>query len=739
MARDIKVTLELDNKKFNRSIKQSKAQVDNFSSGASASISRVGAAFAALGAGAVIKSITQTGAAFQDLQNSLNVVFGGIGAGAAAFERVQGFAASTQFSVQTLTQAFVQLKGAGVEPTEELLQTFADTASVTTDQMGTFQAALDLVSRSTAGGLGLEDLNRLADRGIPVFQILQERIGKSRLEISEFGKTAEGANTIIDALLAGLQEDFGGALKSQAGLLNFELNQLGDAFDKLKAALFDTFSEDAAAGVKGLTAAINRLADNTDGLLQLGKGLAQILTVITFFIPAARGLKAAAAAMFTLKRGSSVFAAGAKGVKSFTEGIKTFGKNIKSNLTAPMKDANKAFKRLGKDDKGKDILSDLGRKKLILLKIGEGLLWIGGAIASFVGLKNAIQGVEEISKEANEQFEQMSRYDMGGINEQLFLQREAARMAKEEVERLNAEYNDLTDNDTLFDMDIQKPIDKLKAFGEEIDRSKGGIDEYNRLMKLLNGMFADPQTIADMEERKAALDDLNNSYAELFQDKGPSEAFLAFNEVVSSIAKNTDNYNMLLERLIELQTTAKITSDEYKEAKENLDKAFTENEGLNNFLDTLGKAQVALSEDLATAFLEGEKAGDAFKDFFKKLVTQIIADIIRLQVIQPILGALLSPFGFGFGTGGNIIKIPGKKNGGPVMPGGTYVVGEDGPELLRMGSQGGTVIPNGQSMGGTTIINNISAIDTASFQQRLAADPEFVYNLTRVGARRTPG
>ena len=39
-------------------------------------------------------------------------------------------------------------------------------------------------------------------------------------------------------------------------------------------------------------------------------------------------------------------------------------------------------------------------------------------------------------------------------------------------------------------------------------------------------------------------------------------------------------------------------------------------------------------------------------------------------------------------------KVPGRARGGAAEAGETYVVGEEGPELLRMGSTGGTVIPN---------------------------------------------
>ena len=41
--------------------------------------------------------------------------------------------------------------------------------------------------------------------------------------------------------------------------------------------------------------------------------------------------------------------------------------------------------------------------------------------------------------------------------------------------------------------------------------------------------------------------------------------------------------------------------------------------------------------------------------------------------------------------------------GGPVSAGSTYLVGERGPELLRMGAQGGHVVPN-DAMGGMTVV-----------------------------------
>lgn len=759
MARSIEVVLELDNKQYNRAIKQSQKNTKDFETSSVSSANLVRNAFVALGGAAVVRSIATVGASFQDLQNSLNVVFGSIDDGAAAFGRVQDFAATTQFSVQTLTQAFVQLKGAGVEPTEELLQTFADTASVTTDQMGTFQAALDLVSRSTAGGLGLEDLNRLADRGIPVFNILSERLNLTRLQVSEFGKTAEGANTIVRELLAGLNERFGGALETQVGLLNFELNQLGDAFDKLQVSIFNIFAEDAASGVQSLASAINGLADRISELNDSGgaqtfkdiatnvglvaisflglKGTPRLLTTLGDTIMKMRGPSAvmavlsntisglgpSAVAIFTnLRRAVASFASG-----SIIAGLTSVAFSLKAALGFALRFAGLAGVFIGlaqiidtlvESFTGFSIIDSI----LDLLKAGA---------QQFGFFKEEIKEVADVVEEETEDLKINAKEAAENAR-----QKELARIAEEAYEKgLRSTTNAIKEQTSAFDKNdpLSEYQEFLKAIFEEAKRNITEQDNLERALRNVQKLLEiDPNNLYFIEAMRI-LKEMTGEVKENVEEN--TEAFDAFNSQVEKIAKNTDNYNMMLEKLIELQLLGKLTAEQFKEAKENLDQSFTENEGVDNFLKTLGQAQKALSEDLATAFLEGQKAGDAFKNFFKKMITQIIADIIRLQIIQPILGALLGPFGYTFGVGGSIIP---KASGGPVMPGGTYLVGEKGPELLHMGGAAGTITPNTQ-MGGSQVTYNINAVDAPSFQALVASDPGFIYAVTQAGARTIPG
>jgi len=227
---------------------------------------------------AFTNSVIEASSRAEDLKTTLETVTGSAQAGDEAFRFINDFATRTPFDIETLTETFIKLQAAGIEPTEELLTTFGDMASVTTDRVGALNAITDLFSRTTAGGLGLEDLNRLADRGIPVFDMLHEKLGLTRLEVSEFGKTAEGAEQIRRALIEGLNEDFGGGMERASQNLSVSLSNLGIAANN---ALIKV-------GEGGLSDAINNaaqkmssfIADNEDLALALGEKLGQAVTLV---------------------------------------------------------------------------------------------------------------------------------------------------------------------------------------------------------------------------------------------------------------------------------------------------------------------------------------------------------------------------------------------------------------------------------------------------------------------------
>ena len=208
-----------------------------------------------------VKAIAGVGSQFEDLKDSLDQVFGSMEAGDQAMQKVFTFAQTTPFQIEDATKAFIALKSAGIEPSMNMLQTFADTASVSIDQLGTFEALIRVVQRSAGGGLGLEELNMIADRGIDVFGGLKEELGLSRDEIAEFGKTAEGAKKITDALVVTLNKKFGGAMESKMDNLSTKTSNMVIAFKQLGDEVFKSGLGDFLKNMAdSLTAMANGIA-----------------------------------------------------------------------------------------------------------------------------------------------------------------------------------------------------------------------------------------------------------------------------------------------------------------------------------------------------------------------------------------------------------------------------------------------------------------------------------------------
>ena len=79
-----------------------------------------------------------------------------------------------------------------------------------------------------------------------------------------------------------------------------------------------------------------------------------------------------------------------------------------------------------------------------------------------------------------------------------------------------------------------------------------------------------------------------------------------------------------------------------------------------------------------------------------------------------------------------------RANGGPVIGGKSYIVGERGPELFTP-TGSGMVSPNGSFGGATQVTYNINAVDAASFKQLVASDPSFIFAVTEQGRKSLPG
>lgn len=116
-----------------------------------------------------------------------------------------------------------------------------------------------------------------------------------------------------------------------------------------------------------------------------------------------------------------------------------------------------------------------------------------------------------------------------------------------------------------------------------------------------------------------------------------------------------------------------------------------------NLVDGFSKAGNVLERGLLSAIRRGSLGFDDLKSVALQTMNEIAA-----QAVQTGLGSIL---GSGPSSGGGVSGIldglvnglfglPGRATGGPVSPGGAYLVGERGPELF-VPTSAGRVEPNG--------------------------------------------
>ena len=126
---------------------------------------------------------------------------------------------------------------------------------------------------------------------------------------------------------------------------------------------------------------------------------------------------------------------------------------------------------------------------------------------------------------------------------------------------------------------------------------------------------------------------------------------------------------------------------------------------------TASKALADSTEDIKDKFMEiGESVEQGIVSNLTDAVmgTQTLAQAaigvlnnLKRKLVELAIQQAVS--GIGGRIGGFLGNIFSKRaNGGPVSPGGAYLVGERGPEILQMGARGGNIIPNNAIGGGGT-------------------------------------
>ena len=138
----------------------------------------------------------------------------------------------------------------------------------------------------------------------------------------------------------------------------------------------------------------------------------------------------------------------------------------------------------------------------------------------------------------------------------------------------------------------------------------------------------------------------------------------------------------------------------------------------------------SIENNMTNSFMSMVDGTMSVKDAFKSMAASIIKDLYKVYVLKKLIGGYSTSVG---ANGERIVESSGivgaigsalnggKANGGPVAAGGSYLVGERGPEIFTPGIGGGTITPNSQSgLGGVTVVQNINI--STGVQQTVRAE-----------------
>lgn len=175
-----------------------------------------------------LKSILATGDDYKKLEAQLSSLMGTMREGQAATQWIKEFANSTGTQIDTVRESFVLMKSMGLDPMNGSLQALVDYGAKVGASQEKLQGVILAVSQMWAKQkIQAEEAIQLAERGIPVWDMLAQATGKSVAELMKMSENSQLTREHIRLLL----NEMGNAASGQAA---DSLRRLGGQFNVLR-------------------------------------------------------------------------------------------------------------------------------------------------------------------------------------------------------------------------------------------------------------------------------------------------------------------------------------------------------------------------------------------------------------------------------------------------------------------------------------------------------------------------
>lgn len=243
-----------------------------------------------------IKGVITTAGDFELLRVQLDAVEGSSRRGGDALEWIKQKAADMPFTVQQVTETFIQMRNAGMEPMKGAFEAIGEQVAKLGGKNETLQRiTLALTQAWTKMKLEGQDIMQLNEAGVPVWDLLAKATGKNVSELQNLSQKGLLGRDVMEKLIETMGKmasgSLQGAMQTWTGLTSnlsdqwsFLLNKIGESgaldFAKQKVqGLLDLFAGATATG------SIKTFAQGvSDALVGMGETLVNGLKIATKFV-----------------------------------------------------------------------------------------------------------------------------------------------------------------------------------------------------------------------------------------------------------------------------------------------------------------------------------------------------------------------------------------------------------------------------------------------------------------------
>ena len=233
--RDLKVTIKLDNGEFKTGISGVQKQCNSLTKTVKKVATAIAGAFVVKKVVEFGTAIAKVGVEYNALQEQSKVTWttllGSQEKAISQLERIEKFAASTPFSKMGVDQMAKYLHNAGYEGDAvfDTLTKIGDMGSA----FGVQEESLVELTRQfsqvqQAGYAYTEDLNILADRGIPIYQAIADQVGVTVAEVKKMASEGKLTADIYNAAIDSMAATTAGAMDAQSKTFNGMMSTLQD-------------------------------------------------------------------------------------------------------------------------------------------------------------------------------------------------------------------------------------------------------------------------------------------------------------------------------------------------------------------------------------------------------------------------------------------------------------------------------------------------------------------------------